>query len=256
MEVKVKLFRVSYYRKSEVVAGRAPRYMIDVESESPTEAANTLLKDEGVIIRSVYKAPSVPIRPKPSYLFETKEARNAWYGSGIHTRQERMCHDCKAVPVARYQRTCPECQSKRKVNKLCRICTNPVSNSRHWYCDGCRKAQKDNHRFASVEKSKQAMIEQLTSQIAWAKDKLATTTLDKCQMSSRFTGSRLPHADKIKIDSTCLDCMGTGLLPDGDGCGCIRSVPPVNRCCACLLKFIEKAEYKIKDQNHMEVEKC
>lgn len=52
------MYRVSFYLKSEIVAGRAPRYMIDMDAES-IEAATAMVAKEGggedVVIRSAYK---------------------------------------------------------------------------------------------------------------------------------------------------------------------------------------------------------
>jgi hypothetical protein len=50
-------YRVSFYRKSETVAGRAPRYMVDIEANTMAEALTIINKKEGktIIIRSAYK---------------------------------------------------------------------------------------------------------------------------------------------------------------------------------------------------------
>jgi len=49
-------YRVSFYRKSEIIAGRAPRYMVDIEAESVEDAQTEVLKrGDDVVVRSAYK---------------------------------------------------------------------------------------------------------------------------------------------------------------------------------------------------------
>jgi hypothetical protein len=50
-------YRVSFYRKSEIVAGRAPRYMVDIEAKSVEDAQAIVIKkgDDDLVVRSGYK---------------------------------------------------------------------------------------------------------------------------------------------------------------------------------------------------------
>lgn len=214
--------RVSFYRKSEVVAGRAPRYMVDIESETKAEALTIINEREGktIVVRSVYKSPEAPIREKPSYVFESAAARNKWYSSHKTTQGVgRLCHVCSKHKVERYKRICKKCRSKRLAAavKSCVLCNTTIAApSRRRYCDACAAKRKESQeKFHREKRAKQTTIDRIREQIAWAEDKLQTTTLKSCKLSSRFQGLRIPHVAE-------------------DANGFSR-----NRCRACLQKFID-----------------
>ena len=197
------LYRVSFYRESEIVEGRAPRYMVDLEAKS-VDAAAAMVKrgDEDVIIRSVYK-PAAPIPDKISYVFVTPEARNSWYN---HKTKARLCHDCHKVQVDRYKRICASCLQKRGT-KPCALCGKDIKiPNRHLYCDECqlvhKKAQEKIHR---ERRAKRKTIKRLKEQLKWAKRVLKTTSLSTCNFARVYQGARLPHAQKGAI--RCRFCL-------------------------------------------------
>lgn len=117
-------YRVSFYRKAEVVAGRAPRYMVDFEADTLEQAKTHFERQPDVVVRSVYKAPDKPIRKKPSYVFETAADRNKWYSSHKTAQKERLCHKCKKNEVERYKRLCTKCEALREsaAKNVCGVC--------------------------------------------------------------------------------------------------------------------------------------
>src|ERR1700739_2658076 len=245
------IYRVSFYRKAEVVAGRAPRYMVDFEAETLEQAKSHFESQPGVIVRSVYKAPEKPIRTKPSYVFETSEDRNKWYSSHKTTQKERLCHQCGNKEVERYKRLCKECDAKRveESKKKCAECSTPIpTSSRRRYCDACATKRKEAQEKLHREKrAKLHTIERIEEQIAWAADKLQTSQLDEsCRLASRYQGLRIPHNDMLQPDPDCKKCKGSGVVlrkrngqTTEQDCKCLHVVENERRCRACLRKFID-----------------
>ena len=204
-------YRVSFYRKAELVDGRAPRHMVDFESDTVEQARAHFEAEPGVVVRSVYKGVKSPILEKTGFMFESAEARNRWYNnhSAVSIKM-RHCHFCKKNKVERYKRMCVECRDKRQ-SKTCKICGVEISN--RVYCSSClsvRKQQKEKaHRINRIKRVKKHTITRIESQISWAHDVLKTTTQEKCRLASRYQGLRIPH----KLEG--------------------------NRCRHCLQKFIE-----------------
>jgi len=207
-------YRVSFYRKAEVVAGRAPRYMVDFEADTLEQAKTHFERQPDVVVRSVYKAPDKPIRKKPSYVFETAADRNKWYSSHKTAQKERLCHKCKKNEVERYKRLCTKCEALREsaAKKTCVECAATIpASSRRRYCDACATKRKESQeKFHREKRAKQHTIDRIEEQVAWAKSKLPTTVTEFCKLSSRYQGLRTPHVSDGGI-----------------------------RCRACLLKFIE-----------------
>jgi hypothetical protein len=207
--------RVSFYRENEVVAGRAPRYMVDIESKTKAEALTIICQQEGktIVVWSVYKSPEAPIRQKPSFVFESADARNKWYSSHKSAQGVgRLCHVCNKRKVERYKRICKKCRSKS-----CILCKEPIaSTSRRRYCDACSVKRKEaQEKFHREKRAKQTTLDRIRKQIAWAESKLLTTTLKNCKLSSRFQGLRVPR-----------------VVEDANGFN-------KNRCRTCLQKFID-----------------
>ena len=214
--------RVSFYRKSEVVDGRAPRYMVDIDSNTKAEALTIICEREGksIVVRSVYKSPEDPIRQKPSFVFESADDRNKWYSSHKTTQGTgRLCHVCSKNRVERYKRICKKCRGKREVAaaKSCIVCKTPLAAPcRRRYCDTCSAKRKESQeKFHREKRAKQTTIDRIREQIGWAESKLLTTTLKSCKLSSRFQGLRVPH-----------------FAEDSNGFN-------KNRCRYCLQKFID-----------------
>jgi hypothetical protein len=222
-------YRVSFYRKAEVVAGRAPRYMVDLEAADLDEAKAEILAEPGVTIRSAYKAPEAPIRDTPSFVFITSASRNKWYSSHKSSNKERKCHECKTGKVEHYKRICAACRTKREeaAAKPCINCKKTIPpSSRKRYCDECSTTRKvEQEKFHRDKRAKQNTVERIKEQVAWAEDQLKTVTLPHCKLSSRFQGLRLPHVDVFVPDAPDAE---TGVW-----------TAPANRCRACLQKFID-----------------
>lgn len=240
-------YRVSFYRKSEVVKGRAPRYMVDVESPTQNGANVHVEQEAGVVIRSVYKAPDKPIRSKPSYVFETAADRNKWYSSHKATQKERLCHKCGENEVERYKRLCVKCLTEREdaAKKTCVECGVEIPKSSHRrYCDTCATKRKETQEKSHREKrAKLHTIKRIEEQVTWAQDKLQTTQKEFCPVAPRYQGLRIPHVTTHFVAKPdCKVCSGKGRIVSGGKkkrCKCLKPVDNQNRCRACLQKFIE-----------------
>jgi hypothetical protein len=90
--------RVSFFKRAEVVNGRAPRYTVDVEASSVSAARQQIAEPGVTIIRRAYKAPDTPISSKPSYVFETEHYRVSYYKTDelVHGRAPRYMVDVEA----------------------------------------------------------------------------------------------------------------------------------------------------------------
>lgn len=250
-------YRVSYYRTSEMVAGRAPRYMVDIEADDYDDAQAKLLKrydnPSDVVIRSIYKAPDTLIPSKPSYVFENSKDRNEWYSSHKTTTTERKCLDCKTGEVERYKRFCKACALIRNPERRCKGCDAVMvkpkktrsktakAPSRRRYCEACGTKRKETQEKSHREKrAKQNTVDRIKTQVAWAQEKILTTPLLSCKLASRFQGLRLPHLDQPVYNPSCPVCEGTGHDTErNDVCGCLVLQAPGNRCRMCLQKFID-----------------
>jgi hypothetical protein len=206
INVAMKSYLVSFYRKAEVVSGRAPRHMVSVEADTVEAAKLQIAAEPGVVIRSAYKINTPVQSSKPSYVFETSAARTTWYSNHKSNQKQRLCHECKSNEVERYKRICKECLNKRNLlaEKTCPSCGETFS-TRGSYCDTCSVKRKELQEKAGREKrATQTSTERIRTQIAWAQDQLKTTTLSSCKFADRFQGLRLPHTTNKNKCQSCL----------------------------------------------------
>lgn len=202
-------YRVSFYRKDEVIDGRAPRYMVDVEIDSPNNIKEAIEADNQdlIVVRSVYKTPDKPIRENPSHIFITSEDRETWYKNHKPAYKERLCHECHTASVKRYKRFCEECEAKRNTG-LCVLCgaiIPAVSDGGHRrHCSVCSELRKNKQNKVHRERrAKQTTVERIHEQIAWAKELLKTEERLACNLASKFQGLRRPHM----TGESCRACL-------------------------------------------------
>ena len=195
------MFRVSFFRKSEIQFGRAPRYVVDIEAESPIDAtAMVKAVDNGnddVQIRTVYTRPNKPISDKPSFVFKNAEARIAYYRASPSENKDKvsLCKDCHTHP-AEWGNYCPTCQNKRE-NKVCEVCqTNPPISARRPLCVECLKARNyAKSKFQSELRAKVKTADRIRTQILQALTTLSNTVHLQCKQWRAYQGYRLPHTN-------------------------------------------------------------
>ena len=196
------MYRVSFYRKDEVIDGRALRHVADFEATTIKQARAHFESQPNVVVRSVYKTPSTPIRQESSYIFESAESRNKWYNSHSTPPVERLCHSCGKNSLPRYQRFCFECKSKQ-AQKICKGCGAVITSRR--YCVPCAALRNQQKEKANREKkSRKRVLGRIETQIAWAESVLIATQREQCFVAHRYQGARVPHKN---AKSRCRFCL-------------------------------------------------
>lgn len=208
-------FRVSFYRKAEVIKGRAPRIFEDVEADNQLQALQTLFpngylnwkdrtkaKPEDVVIRSVYKAPDKPIPDKPSYVFETGTARDRWYRTHKSETMQKVRH-CKegcGREVHRYQRVCDLCKEK---HKFCGDCGKEIDTRRR-FCDDCLANHETKQESERRKKRRDKLVlARLERQLKTAKKMLNNVSRESCVNAAKYQGLRFPHVN----GASCRACL-------------------------------------------------
>lgn len=213
-------YLVSYYQLSAVEHGRVPRQFAKIEANDPADAEEKLFPGgaqvHGMKIRSIYKTPKphldaqgnpIPrLEPKQHYyLYVSAAARKKWYAKhNPRTCNQEGCSN----PVARYKRTCEQCQNKPQEpqTKGCEGgCTTQILAGRRRYCDACsarieRQFRQESRRRYRLKKG----LIRLEGQFEKAKQLLAEATLDKCGYADKYTALNFPTCNSNRPCRSCL----------------------------------------------------
>jgi len=130
------IYRVSYYLKSEMIEGRAPRHMVDEEAMNPVDAVKYIKAREAnpdnIVEHGVYAAKK-PFPTKFGFIYLTNDDRVRWYAKV----KDRFCKTCK-TPIGKSQRQCASCKEKELAEKKVKKCKDCGVEITHRHrCDKC-----------------------------------------------------------------------------------------------------------------------